>query len=335
MILADKIIENRKKNGWSQEELADKLGVSRQSVSKWEGAQAVPDMKKIIQMSEVFGVSTDYLLRDDIEEPQLPEVAPVDNGLEETVREVSMEEANAFLEHNERAASSISTGVMICILSPVILILLGGLAEAGKISMSETVAGMGGTIILLIMIAAAVGMFLMTGMRGKPYDYLENIDIDTAYGVSGMTRERRSQYAEKHSRLLIVGIMLCIIAAIPMLILSMSGYSNNTDVLPIVGVDAMLVTIAIGVKMIVLTCIRHDGYDKLLEEGDYTRLNKKAGKYDGIYWGIALAVYLGWSFVTNRWETTWITWIVWPIAGVLFVVYREIVKAIVRAVNKK
>ena len=68
MILADKIIENRKKNGWSQEELADKLGISRQSVSKWEGAQAVPDMKKILQLSAVFGVSTDYLLRDDIEE---------------------------------------------------------------------------------------------------------------------------------------------------------------------------------------------------------------------------------------------------------------------------
>ena len=332
MILADKIIENRKKNGWSQEELADKLGVSRQSVSKWEGAQAVPDMKKIIQMSEVFGVSTDYLLRDDIEEPKLPEVAPVDNGLEETVREVSLEEANAFLEHNEKAASRISTGVMMCILSPVILILLAGLAEAGKISMNETVAEMGGTMIVLVMVAAAVTMFLMTCMRGKQYDDLENIDIDTAYGVSGMAKERRAQYAEKHSRLLIVGIMLCIVAAIPMLILSMSGYSNNTDVLPIIGVDAMLVTIAIGVKMIVLTCIRNEGYDKLLEEGDYTRLNKKAGRFDGIYWGIALAVYLGWSFVTNRWETTWI---VWPIAGVLFVVYREITKAIVRAVNKK
>ena len=332
MILADKIIENRKKNGWSQEELADKLGVSRQSVSKWEGAQAVPDMKKIIQMSEVFGVSTDYLLRDDIEEPKLPETAPVDNGLEETVREVSMEEANAFLEHNEKVASRISTGVMMCILSPVILILLAGLAEAGKISMNETVAEMGGTMIVLVMVAAAVAMFLMTGMRGKQYDYLENIDIDTAYGVSGMAKERRAQYAEKHSRLLIVGIMLCIVAAIPMLILSMSGYSNNTDVLPIIGVDAMLVTIAIGVKMIVLTCIRNEGYDKLLEEGDYTRLNKKAGRFDGIYWGIALAVYLGWSFVTNRWETTWI---VWPIAGVLFIVYREIAKAIVRAVNKK
>jgi hypothetical protein len=214
----------------------------------------------------------------------------------------------------------------------VILILLAGLGEAGKISMNETVAEMGGTMIVLVMVAAAVAMFLMTGMRGKQYDYLENIDIDTAYGVSGMAKERRAQYAEKHSRLLIVGIMLCIVAAIPMLILSMSGYSNNTDVLPIIGVDAMLVTIAVGVKMIVLTCIRNEGYDKLLEEGDYTRLNKKAGRFDGIYWGIVLAVYLGWSFVTNRWETTWI---VWPIAGVLFVVYREITKAIVRAVNKK
>lgn len=65
MILADKIIEERKKLGYSQEELAQILEVSRQSVSKWEGAQSVPDISRIIKMSEVFGVSTDYLLRDD------------------------------------------------------------------------------------------------------------------------------------------------------------------------------------------------------------------------------------------------------------------------------
>lgn len=47
MILADKIIEERKKNGWTQENLAQKLGVSRQSVSKWESAGAIPDLKKI------------------------------------------------------------------------------------------------------------------------------------------------------------------------------------------------------------------------------------------------------------------------------------------------
>ena len=50
MILADKIIRLRKKNGWSQEELAERLKVSRQSVSKWEGAQSVPDLDKIIKL---------------------------------------------------------------------------------------------------------------------------------------------------------------------------------------------------------------------------------------------------------------------------------------------
>lgn len=68
MILADKIVNLRKRAGWSQEELAEKMGVSRQSISKWEGAQSVPDMNRILKLSEVFCVSTDYLLRDDKEE---------------------------------------------------------------------------------------------------------------------------------------------------------------------------------------------------------------------------------------------------------------------------
>ena len=330
MILADKIIENRKKNGWSQEELADKLGVSRQSVSKWEGAQAVPDMKKIVQMSEIFGVSTDYLLRDDIEIPAAPETAPVDNGLEETVRVVDLAEANAFLEYNEKAAHTVSTGVMLCILSPVLLIVLAGLAEAGMISMNEDVASFGGLIILLVIVAAAVGMFITISLKGKQYEYLESVDIDTAYGVSGMVKERRGSYAETHSRLLVVGIMLCVISAIPLFIMSLVHYSNNTDLFPILGVAGLLVTVAAGVKLIVLTCTRQGGYDKLLEEGDYTRLNKRVGKFDGIYWAIVLTIYLGWSFISNRWE---MTWVVWPIAGVLFAAYREILKAVVRAKN--
>lgn len=68
MILAEKIMQLRKKNGWSQEELAEQLNVSRQSVSKWESAQSIPDLNKILAMSELFGVSTDYLLKDDAEE---------------------------------------------------------------------------------------------------------------------------------------------------------------------------------------------------------------------------------------------------------------------------
>lgn len=66
MIFADKLIMLRKKAGWSQEELAEQMDVTRQSVSKWEGAQSIPDIEKIIRLSELFGVSTDYLLKDEI-----------------------------------------------------------------------------------------------------------------------------------------------------------------------------------------------------------------------------------------------------------------------------
>ena len=73
MSLADKIMQLRKQQGWSQIDRADRLDVSRQSVSKWEMAQAVPELDKIIKLSELFDVTTDYLLKDDIPEPLAPE----------------------------------------------------------------------------------------------------------------------------------------------------------------------------------------------------------------------------------------------------------------------
>lgn len=63
MNMADRIEYLRKTNGISQEELADKVGVSRQAVSKWENEQSLPDLEKIITMSDYFGVTTDYILK--------------------------------------------------------------------------------------------------------------------------------------------------------------------------------------------------------------------------------------------------------------------------------
>lgn len=63
MNMADRIQYLRKTKGFSQEELADKMGVSRQAVSKWESEQSTPDIEKIIMMSEIFEVTTDYILK--------------------------------------------------------------------------------------------------------------------------------------------------------------------------------------------------------------------------------------------------------------------------------
>lgn len=65
MKLAEKLFELRKEKGWSQEKLAEKINVSRQSISKWESGQVLPEIEKIIELSKIFQVTTDYLLLDE------------------------------------------------------------------------------------------------------------------------------------------------------------------------------------------------------------------------------------------------------------------------------
>ena len=101
MILADKIMALRKKAGWSQEELAARLNVSRQSVSKWESAQSIPDMDKVVQMSRLFGVTTDFLLKDELEE-EAPCAAAQDDDT--PLRRVSLTQASAYLALRKAAA---------------------------------------------------------------------------------------------------------------------------------------------------------------------------------------------------------------------------------------
>ena len=319
MILADKIIDLRKKAGWSQEELAEKLGVSRQSVSKWEGAQSIPDMNKILQLSELFGVSTDYLLKDSME---APEIVPAQDEEGEGAAFVSMEEANAFITYKQDSAPKIALGVLLCILSPITLILLGGAQESGRLALTEMQAAMIGLMVLLLMVAGAVLLFVLTGMRGNKYGYLERNALDTAYGVSGMVRERMSREEADHTRRIAVGVVLCVLAAVPLFMLLL--WRGDDELYGVLGIAAILTLVAIGVYNIVLTSVPWEGYQMLLEQGDYTRSAKRSNrKYSGIYWGIVTAGYLAASFITNRWDRTWI---VWPVAGVLYGVLAEVVK---------
>lgn len=168
MIMADKIMQQRKKCGWSQEELAEKLGVSRQSVSKWEGAQATPDLGRIQEMSRLFGVTTDYLIKEELTEA---EPAPESNA-DLPVRRVSMEEANAFLLAKDQSALRIALAVFLCILSPVCLLFLGAASEAGVLSLSENAAGGIGLGVLILLVACGVAVMVTSGIRLQRYEYL-------------------------------------------------------------------------------------------------------------------------------------------------------------------
>ena len=323
MIFADKLMDLRKKNGWSQEELAEKLNVSRQAVSKWESAQSVPDMNRIIQLSELFGVSTDYLLKDEMEQAE----ASRETASDSLIRTVDMEEANTFLKTKEENSRRVALGVLLCILSPVALILLGGAQAMGLLDWSENMAGGIGLVVMMLMIIPAVGMFVVSNLRISRFEYMEKEPFETLYGVTGMVKDRKEKFQPVHTRYMMTGIMLCIASAIPLFISLVFG--NGENFLQVVGIASILLLAAIGVMLIIRVSIIWGSYQQLLEEGDYTRENKesngKIGLIGGAYWCVIAAAYLAWSFIGNSWK---ISWVIWPVAGVLFGAVVGITKAL-------
>jgi len=88
MTFSEKLALQRKKQGLSQEQLADRLGVTRQSVSKWESGLSLPEIGKLVALSELFGVSVDYLVKDAMTEPAEP--SRLEERLDELYRKTDM-----------------------------------------------------------------------------------------------------------------------------------------------------------------------------------------------------------------------------------------------------
>ena len=139
---------------------------------------------------------------------------------------------------------------MVCILSPVLLILLGGAQEAGMIALSENQAGGIGLVVLLLMVTAAVAVFVLEGIRGSGFEYFEKEVIETAYGVDGMARERRERFRGTYTWQMVAGIALCVVSAIPLFV-TMIAAGDNEEFVYIASLALLLVLVAIGVFMCV------------------------------------------------------------------------------------
>ncbi len=318
MILADKIIDLRKKAGWSQEELAEKLAVTRQSVSKWEGAQSIPDMDKVVQMSRLFGVTTDYLLKDEIETAE-PTVTEDDRR--PPLRRVTIGEASDYLALRRAAALRIALATMLCIFSPIALI---GLAAVSELSVSifpirEDVAAGIGLCVLLVLVAVAVVLFMDCGNKAKEYDFLEKEPFETEYGVTGMVKERQKAFKPTYDRMNTIGTVLCVLSFVP---LFAAMALMHEDFFMTMAVCLLLAVVGVGVYFFVYGGTIYSSMEKLLEEGDYTRREKSQKNITGpvsvIYWLVATAIFMIYTFGPKGNGQPRYSWIIWAVAGVLY-----------------
>ena len=320
MLLSFKIMEERRKRGWSQEELADRLDVSRQSVSKWESGQSLPDLQRIVELSRIFGVTTDYLLKDEEAEAESGGAyplrdAPASERLypDAPMRTVSMEEAQAFLALNRREAPKVALGVFLCLLGVACLLLVGALGEYHVIPMAKDAPAQLGMAILLLCVAAGVILFISFDFRLKNYEYLKKEVFTLAPGVEKMVREEKEARRGRHSLYIGLGVALCIISVVP--VFAAPAFTDSEFTMALT-VCLLLLMIGVGVWLLIIAGINMGCTDKLLQEGDYEVNAKKIlTPIAGVYWCLVTAGYLLWSFITTRWD---FTWIIWPVAGVLF-----------------
>ncbi len=311
MILAEKIIKCRKQLGWSQEELAEKMNISRQSVSKWESANSIPDLNRIIKLAEIFDVTTDYLLKDEQEVSQPNQETKVCN-----LKQVSMEQASEYVANKLKVSALVTKGVMLCICSVVPLFFFLAMAETNRLNITDDIAAALGIVCILVMVAIAVSNFLKTNQYEEQTSLIDEESFELAYGVHSVFQDKLTKFRASYNRRLSIGIFLFIISFVPLMLANIFFGGKELMMLMLI---VLFILIAAGVFIISPVSAEYDAYNNILKDcslnSEKSRRAKRAEKLAAFYWPLLVTIYLGWSLWTMNWA---VTWIVWPVGAVLF-----------------
>lgn len=281
----------RKQNGLSQEEFAAQLGVSRQAVSKWESGQGFPETEKLIQISTMFGVSLDYLLK--------AETTDADSTGEEPGYYASREMVESYLASKRQGSFHIAAGVAVIILSLIFVMITDH---------------MWGTVLLLIGVAVGIAILLMQGFRPKRHIVMETqpLVFDTAY-----LKEFRSLYAQRRKQygyLIVAGVLLIIISFALQVVLSVlfTTVDSRVDgILPVFWAVAVFLFIiagsALGAEGMIANNAEHMAE---LEKG------RRSGPVFAAVMPLTTMLYLAVGFLWGVWHPGWL---LFPVAALVCV----------------
>ncbi|NMB19445.1 MAG: helix-turn-helix transcriptional regulator [Firmicutes bacterium] len=291
MNFSDKVRMLRKEHGISQEELAGRLDVSRQAVSKWENGQGFPEMETVLRMSDLFGVSLDYLFKDDDPEQR--------GTTEETSHYVSPESARKYLATKEKRGRKMAIGLAILIMS---------------LSFTMYFPYPLGTALFFSGAALGVGILVMLGFEPKfeGYDQIEErpLSIDQAF-LKDLQKEYPLQQ-RKYGLFIAIGIALFILSLV------VSVWANSDDmryisVLPLFwGTATALITFA-GTMMGAFHIIMNNR-----EHVAELRTNNGRNWIYGVGMPLASMVFLALGFIWDAWHPGWL---VFPVTSLLCYAY--------------
>lgn len=244
---------------------------------------------------------------------------------------VSKEEAEEYLNVSQKTSKKIAIATMLCIYSPILLIFLYAL-EDNKGLVTETFAASVGITVLLGMIAVAVAIFIINGMKMEKFEYLKVEKFTLNSYLDNYIKKLEEEKRFGLTVLIIIGVSICTLGILPLIIVGIL-YEDN-EFLQILMVIAFLLLLGIAVYLFITAGMEQECYKVLRQVGEFSSKGKKAtkliDKIAGPYWMLATVIYLTWSFISMRWGYTWI---VWPIAGICFAFIAAVLGSISKSEN--
>ncbi|KRL90248.1 helix-turn-helix domain-containing protein [Lactobacillus kalixensis] len=240
MKLGQKISELRKKNHLSQEALAQKMNVSRQAVSKWESNQSIPDIEKIVDLSELFGVTTDYLLKNGTPSFEVTNTSK-DEQEDESLPVLKDEQIEQYLKVAKKANHYES-------LAPALFFLAFAVFQAFLtlqviFSNVDRIFQTIGFVLAIITIAYGVGSFVNAKLIMREFKDINQNQFTLTNKQKDNLTFIKQDFRKNNNKRIISAVVLTILAFIPPIVISEMHTGDNLSV-PLVAVIFILLSLA-------------------------------------------------------------------------------------------
>lgn len=285
----------RKRDGYTQEGFAEKMGVSRQTISKWESDSCYPEMDKLVLMCEMFHCKLDDLVRGDVQMERAKDTAGYD-------------------AHMNTFTKKITVGVVLVMLGvcAMLFALALGIPEAATV------------LPLLVFIAVSLIFFISGGIEHDHF-VKKHPEILPFYD-----EEELDAFRKKFALAISIGVALILLGVIVLIGgTAVIGESTLDASDRIAGAltGTMLLFITAGTGTLVYAGMQNAKYDVQEYNSENKHEKSKAGQISDTICGcimlLATIVYLLWSFLGNSWG---ISWIVFPVGGLLCAVTSTVCK---------
>ena len=283
MSLSENLQNLRKIRNMSQEELAEKLNVSRQAVSKWESGNGYPETEKIISICEIFDCSMDELVKGKI-------TADV------------KKEKNEYDSLMSKIAKTTAIAIFLILLGTSFMLTILGVAPNEQ---AEDQYALIGVVMILIAVAFAVPIFIMNDMK------LENFKKKNKTVANIYSEEEADVGKLKATKITAIGIATILIGVVVMMALIGLKVFGEDSVLP---VATLMYFVTVGASIVVYGSKQKEKYE--IEEynkansDEYKEVEKRIGGISGIIMIVATIIFFVCGFIFNSWN---INWIVFPV----------------------